>query len=284
MRTFKFKTAALFLLLLSLAGAPMNAQEADLPVWLQDRGIGVATSMFGTYIKEKEFMIYPFYEFYYDHNAAYKPSDFGFIDTSDFTSPKSIAHEGILFLGYGISSHFSVEMEAAVINESINKSPVDDSNMPDEYKESGLGDVEGQLRARWNNETRNIPEFFSYFETVLPLQPNRKLIGTQDWQFKLGSGILKGFQWGTLMLRAAVEYDAGTGEIAPGEYALEYMNRLSKKFQFSAIMEGSGDEISFIADLQWHVSTHTFIRFNNGFGLTPHAIDYTPEFGVLFHF
>ena len=55
------------------------------------------------------------------------------------------------------------------------------------------------------NERR--PEVFSYFETVFPLQDEYSLIGTSDWEFKLGTGITKGFSWGTITLRTAAEYD-----------------------------------------------------------------------------
>jgi hypothetical protein len=44
-----------------LSPAVSTAQE-ELPVYLRDRGEGVATSMFGTYIERGELLIYPFYE------------------------------------------------------------------------------------------------------------------------------------------------------------------------------------------------------------------------------
>lgn len=50
--------------------------------------------------------------------------------------------------------------------------------MPSNVRESGLGDVEGQIRYRFQRETATRAELFSYFETVFPLQENKDLIGT----------------------------------------------------------------------------------------------------------
>jgi len=78
---------------------------------------------------------------------------------------------------------------------SLEKSDEDTSNMPDKIEESGLGDVEGQVRYRWFGEKEYRPEVFSYFETVFPTQDEGSLIGTSDWEFKLGVGMIKGFSW-----------------------------------------------------------------------------------------
>jgi hypothetical protein len=40
--------------------APSFGQEAP---WLADRGPGIPTSLFGTYITKGEFLVYPFYEY-----------------------------------------------------------------------------------------------------------------------------------------------------------------------------------------------------------------------------
>ena len=68
---------------------------------------------------------------------------------------------------------------------------------------------------------------FSYFETVFPLQKDKELIGTPDWELKLGTGVTKGFSWGTITLRAAAEYDGAESAVEVGEYAVEYVKRLS---------------------------------------------------------
>ena len=75
------------------------------------------------------------------------------------------AHEGLIFFGYGVSERLAFEIEAAVISAKQYKSKDDPSSMPDKLKESGLGDVESQLRWRWRKESISRPEFYSYFET-----------------------------------------------------------------------------------------------------------------------
>ena len=236
--------------------------------------------MFGTYINKGEFIFYPYYEYYYDQDTEYSPEEFGYGLEQEFEA-RSRAHEGLIFIGYGISDRLAIELEAAVITETQYKAKDDPSNMPDKFKESGLGDVESQLRWRWTNETKNHPEIFSYYETVFPLQKNKKLIGTQDWELKLGTGLTKGFNWGTMTCRLAVEY---AEELELGEYAVEYLKRVSKLFRFYIGIEGSQDEVEFITDFQFHVHKNAFIRINNAFGITEAATDYAPEFGVLFHF
>ena len=43
------------------AAAPQDPQaEPVTPMYLRDRGEGVATSMFGTYIRRGEWIVYPF--------------------------------------------------------------------------------------------------------------------------------------------------------------------------------------------------------------------------------
>jgi hypothetical protein len=259
------------------------AAQDDLPYYLQDRGTGVPSSMFGTYIDKGEFIFYPYYEYYYDQDAEYKPQELGYGLEEDFRG-RYRAHEGLIFLGYGITERLALELEAAIITATQYKSDSDTSDMLEKIEESGLGDVESQLRWRWTEETMSRPEVFSYYETVFPLQKDKKLIGTQDWELKLGTGVMKGFRWGTMTLRLATEYDASEKKVELGEYALEYLKRVSKLFRFYVGVEGSQDEVEAITDLQFHISPNAFIRINNAFGVTSKATDYAPEVGVLFHF
>lgn len=64
-------------------------------VHLQDRGAGVATSMFGTYIRQGELIVYPFFEGYVDDNLEYKPEEFGYPGDVDFRG-RYRASEGLL--------------------------------------------------------------------------------------------------------------------------------------------------------------------------------------------
>jgi hypothetical protein len=245
----------------------------------KDRGTGIPTSMFGTYIDRGELLVYPFFEYYHDQNMEYKPEELGYGLDRDFRG-KYRASEGLIFLGYGVSERLAIEFEAAVITARLEKSPRDPSSMPAQLEESGLGDVEGQLRWRSNREADRRPELFSYFEATLPLQRNKRLIGTQEWEFKLGSGIVRGMSWGTVTLRAAAEYAEGT--IGPGEYAVEYLKRVSPAVRLYTGVEGVEDEIEWIAEAQLSLGRGVMLKLNNAFGLTSKATDWAPEVGITF--
>jgi hypothetical protein len=178
----------------------------------------------------------------------------------------------------------AIEFEAAVIRAKLRKASDDPSSMPSVIEESGLGDVEGQIRYRWNRETDRAPEVFSYFETVFPLQENKLLIGTQDWEFKFGTGVVRGFSWGTMTVRAAMEYDAADRNMALGEVAVEYLRRIGSRVALYAGVEGTQDEIEGITEVQWWLGRNVVLKLNNAFGLTSKATDWAPEIGVIFSF
>lgn len=274
----------LFALAAVAAPLGMTADGEELPGYLRDRGTGIATSMFGTYVRPGELLVYPFVEWYYDSDLEYKPSEFGYGLDEDFRG-KYTATEGLLFLSYGFSRKLAVELEAAYISATQEKSPSDPTAMPDEVKESGLGDVEGQIRWRWLEETPGRPEWFSYFETVFPLQKDKDLIGTADWEWKLGVGATRGYRWGTMTIRVAIEYSREEGKFEAGEYAIEYLKRLSPKWRVVGVIEGNQiDEVSLITEVQWHFHPRIFLKVNNGWGLTTNATDMAPEVGIMFSF
>lgn len=267
--------------LLTLSALMPAHAEAQFSGRQRDRGPGLPTSMFGTYIERGEWLLYPFLEYYRDSNLEYSPDEFGFGLDADFRG-RYRATEGLMFFGYGFTDRLAFEMEAAVIRARLRKSPDDPSAMPAVIEESGLGDVEGQLRFRWNRETDRAPEVFSYFETVFPLQKNRQLIGTQDWEFKVGTGFVRGFSWGTATVRAAMEYDAADANLALGEVAVEYLRRVNSKLRIYAGVEGTQDEIEGITELQLFLRPNLVLKINNAFGLTSKATDWAPEFGLVF--
>ena len=249
----------------------------------RDRGSGIPTSMFGTYVRPGELLLYPFFEYYRDANAEYSPDEMGYGLDQDFRG-RYRASERLLFVGYGVSKRFALELEAANITAQQHKAPDDPSAMPTVVRESGLGDVEGELRWRWNTETDRRPELFSYFETAFPFQRTRRLIGTQDWEFKLGTGVVRGFAWGTATFRVAAEYDREDGSIALGEYAVEYLKRLSGRLRVVAAIEGDQDELEQITEAQIFLGRSVFLKLNNSFGVTSKATDWAPEVGVMFSF
>jgi hypothetical protein len=260
---------------------PLEASAQQTFDRSRDRGPGIPTSLFGTYVAAGEFLFYPFFEYYTDRNYEYKPQELGFGLDQDFRG-KYRASEGLIFLGYGISDRLALEFEAAVIEARLDKSPSDPSNMPVRLEESGLGDVAAQLRWRWNRETETRPEWFSYFETTFPFQSDKLLIGTQDWELKLGAGLVRGMSWGTMTFRVAAEY--AENQIGPGEYALEYLKRVSPNLRLYTGVEGVEDEIEWISEAQIFLRRNIFLKLNSAFGLTSKAPDWAPEVGIMFVF
>ena len=262
-------------------GGQAIAFSQDKPFYLKDRGPGTPTSMFGTYIGKAEWVIYPFFEYYLDRNFEYSPNEFSFALDKDFRG-KYRAAEGLMFIGYGLTDRLVFEAEAAIIRASLEKSPDDLSGMPDKLTESGLGDVQVQLDWMWSKETENRPGFFSFAEVVFSHHKTKPLIGTPELETKAGIGLIRGFRWGTITLRAAFE-QAG-GSVSFGEYAIEYYKRLSPSFCFYAGFEGAQDELTFIAEIQWWLSDTVRFKINNGFGVTSKATGWAPEIGLMISF
>lgn len=283
------KTAFALVLPLGLVFAfpagSVRAQSEDLPAYLEDRGTGQPTSMFGTYIKKGEFLVYPFFEYYRDHDAEYSPQELGYGLDEDFRGNYR-ASEYLLFLAYGFTDWLAVEFEAALhIDARLETSPDDPTNTPAVIEESGTGDVEGQVRVRFAHETQSRPEFFGLLEVVSPQQEDKVLIGTPDWEFKLGAGIVKGYSFGTLTLRLAAEYSMEEDAAEAGEYAIEYLNRLSPSWRVFLGIEGSQDEVELIPEAQWHIKTDkVIVKLNSAFGISSKAADWAPEVGVVFSF
>ena len=272
---------ALLLIMTAVMLQPTRSFSQQVPDYLRDRGAGIPTSIFGTYVRKGELLIYPFYEYYRDKDLEYEPAEFGFGSTQEFRG-RYRANEALLFIGYGISDRWALEFEAAGIAAKFNKAATDSSALPAEIKESGLGDVEAQIRRRWNYESAKTPEFFNYFEAVFPTGEKNSLIGTSDWEIKFGTGLIKGFKWGTVTVRAAVEYVAAEKSWGFGEYAFEYQKRASNNFRFYAMLEGSEDELAIVPGMEWQLRHGVFLKVNNGFGLTSKAIDFAPEVGIMF--
>jgi len=271
------------IVLICSAAIPERAlSQRDTLYWrLADRGPGIPTSMFGTSVSARELLFYPFFEYYHDRNAEYSPQELGYGLDQDFRG-KYRASEALIFLGYGVSDRLALELEAAVITAQQDKAPEDPSDMPAQLKESGLGDVESEIRWRWNHETDRHPELFSYFETTFPLQKAKQLIGTSDWEFKLGTGVVRGFRWGTTTARVSVEYTEGS--LALGEMAVEYLKRISPAVRLFAGVEAEQDEVELITEAQWFLRPNLFLKLNNSFGLSSKATDWAPEIGLMFSF
>lgn len=280
MRSLRVLLALTMSTLFAVTAAAQQSQ--DPAPWLKDRGPGLPASMFGTFIQKGELIVYPFFEAYVDDNFEYKPEELGAVGDVDYRG-RYRAKEGLVLIAYGLSDRVAIEFEVAGITATLDKAPGDPSAVPARIKESGLGDVEGQVRWRWNRETATRPEIFSYTEFVVPHHREKPLIGTEGVEIKFGTGLVRGFSWGTLIARAAVEYAAGSSsQFDSGEYALEFIKRLGRRFRVYAGIEGTQDELSAIGELQWHVTPHVIVKANSGIGLTSKATDLAPEIGILF--
>ena len=165
----------------------------------------------------------------------------GFVGEQDFRG-RYRATEGLIFLAYGLTDNLAIEYEGAMIRASLEKSPLDRSALPARIEESGQGDTEVHLRWRWKKETERRPEFFSYAEVVFPHHKKKKLIGTPNWELIAGTGVTRGFKWGMLTARASVEYAAGSSsKLDIGEFAVEYLKRVSPKWRVYVALEGTPD-------------------------------------------
>jgi hypothetical protein len=255
----------------------------DLPFYLKDRGPGIPTSMFGTYVEKGQLILYPFYEYYYDNNYEYKPSELGYgLDQDFFGHYRESEVQG--FFAYGLTNNLAIEAEVAWTSATLYKSPSDTSSMPATLHEQGQGDIQAQLDWRWLSETARRPMLYSYFEVDFPHHgTSRPLTGTPEWEFKLATGVSRGFRWGTLSARVGISHAGSTTDI--GEFAVEYLKRISKTIRVYVGLEAATlDELELIAEIQIHLSPHLFIKLNNSFGLTPKATDWAPEIGLMFSF
>jgi hypothetical protein len=283
MRTFCRR--GFLILAISLSATPVLAQE-PLPDFLADRGEGVTTSLFGTYVRGGELLVYPFYEYEKNTGDEYHGSELGFgVDGTDYLGESEV-HQMLLFLGYGLTDDLALELEFALYETKTLKKAADDSTsgIPDRIEESGFGEVETQLRWRLARESPGRPELFTFLEVGYPLQKDETIIGIQDWEGGLGFGIVKGFSWGTVTPRISMEYERGEGELEFGEWALEYLKRTSETFRVVATLEGESDEVSAIGEIQWWLHPRAFLKLNSGFGLTEKAPDIAPEVGVMLTF
>jgi hypothetical protein len=268
------------------AGAQRSlaAEPAGLPSYLYDRGDGIPTSLFGTYVREKELLVYTFYEYTRSNNFEYQPSELGHAGENDFFG-KAYEREHLLFLAYGFSDSLAVEFESALYSSvDFRKDPNDTSTVPGTMRESGLGDTETNIRWRYQKETASRPETTFFFKTVFPLQKDKKLLGTQNWEFEPGVVLTKGYSFGTLALKMSMAYDSGERKMELGEYAIDYLKRLSQNWRVVLSLEGEQDEVSLIGELQYTLGRNAILKLNSGFGLTKKAPDFAPEIGVMFRF
>lgn len=250
----------------------------------QDRGPGIPTSRFGTYVARGQLLVNPFVAYTTDHNREYQPAQVGYGLAEDFRG-RFRSVEGILFVAYGVTDWLAVEFEASRIAATLHKAPTDTSATPGRIEESGLGDVEAQLRVRVAREDGRRPEMFAFLEVTPPSQRNKVLIGNPDWDIRPGIGIVRGFGWGTMTTRVTVEYNHDDRLWDLGEFSIEYLKRLSPSLRLNLAFEGGEtgamDEWDLVAGLQWRIRHSFFLKLDNAIGLMSKSTDWAPELGIL---
>ena len=284
--------ASAFLAATALASEDKDDESKDddsvagsLPDYLQDRGTGVPTSMASTYVRDDELLVFLDFQYNRDNEFEYDPNEFGFASPGEFKGHYWDSN-AVVLVAYGFEEDLALELEAAASKASLQKADNDISNMPNELKESGLGDVKARLDWRILRESESRPEVFSYIGVLVPHDTSKFLVGTPDWVGNAGAGVVRGFSWGTMTFRMGVEYDFGSAsEIDWGEVAVEYLKRLSPAMTvYGAVEVLEGDEFSLVGELQWHLSPNIILKLNSGVGLTSHGMDWSPKIGVIFSF
>lgn len=245
---------------------------------------GVATSLLGTFIYKSQHILYALYEYEINEESEYTPRELGYTGNQEFLG-KSTLHEALIFYSYGLSDYLAIEMEAALYtNEKLERDSADMSGIPDKIEESGLGEIEAQLRYRFSEESIAWPEFFGYTEIIFPFQKDKKLIGAHAWEIVQGFGIIKEFIFGTMAIRSSAAYDFDEKKLEMGEYAVEYFKDLSSRYRLVTAIEGEDDEISWIGEIQLSIGKNAILKLNTGIGLTEKAADFAPELGLLWNF
>jgi hypothetical protein len=261
------------------------AQGEGLPAHLRDRGRGQPTSLFGTYITRGQLIVFPYVARTIDRNLEYQPSEFGYGQNDDVRG-RYQSTQAQLYVSYGLTDWLAVEVESSRIRARLDKSPDDTSGLPARIDETGLADIEAQLRLRLARERGRRPEIFASVEVLPPQQRDKLLIGDAQWNFKGGLGLIRGYSWGTLTFRTTIEYNRGDKHWDLGETSLEFLRQLSSATRlFLAIEGGEGgalDDYTFVSGVRWRLGRGLYFKFDNVIGLMSKATDWESQVGVLF--
>lgn len=250
----------------------------------RDRGPGIPSSMFGTYIERGQLLLFPFFVYSRDHNREYNPARLGFGLDQDFRG-RFQSTEVQLFAAYGVTDWLALELEASQIRATLDKSPDDPSSVPARIVESGVADFEGQLRLRVARETGGRPEIFGFVEITAPSHKHDLLIGDKDWDIRPGLGVVRGFSWGTMTFRTDLEYNRDDRHVDLGESSLEYLRRLSPSLRLNLAIEGgetgAPDEWELVTGLRWRLSDSFLLKLDNVVGFFSKATDWSPQAGFM---
>jgi hypothetical protein len=276
----------LLLIIYYISPLPLHGlQSSDKDNILKERDNGLPSSVYGMYVHPSEMLIYPFYEYGYDHNMEYQPSMFHGNSNADYLAKyKSTAEQ--IYLGYGVSDLLAVEFEAAYLKATFDKSVSDSTSVPSRIKESGLTDYEAKICWRWAKETDHRPDICSFVEVTIPSNQNKLLIGDPDWDVKPGVIITKGYPWGILSFKTDLEFNREAKNIDVGETAVKYLRQLQPDLRLFLDIEGgeggAPDEWVLVPGLQWYIAPTVSLQIYSPVGIFPKATDWSPQIGIQF--
>ena len=275
---------ATFALVLGITTTAVAKQQDSVPPNLRDRGRGVRTSEFQTYIERHHVLVLPSVAHVRDHNLEYNPLDWGYGNQTDLRG--TIRNRSAqLLLAYGVTEWLAVELEGSYRSARFERSSRDTTATPARIRESGVGDFAGQVRVRFAQERGRRPEIWGSVE-VIPANLKRKvLIGDKLTDVKSEIGLTRGFHFGTMTLRTTVEYNHGDHHWDLGETSLEYLRRLSPAWRILLAIEGgetgAPDEWVFVTAGQWRIANGCYLKLANAVGLMSKSTDWEPQIGIL---
>jgi hypothetical protein len=269
---------------LGITATAVAQQQDSLPPHLRDRGRGVRTSEFQTFIQRHQLLLLPSFAYIKDHNLEYNPLDWGYGNQTDLrgTFRNSSAQ---LLVAYGVTEWLAVEVEGSYLSARFERSARDTTATPARIRQSGLGDFAGQVRVRFAQERGRRPEIWGSVEVIPANQKRKVLIGDKLTDVKGEIGLTRGFRFGTMTLRTTVERNPGDHHWDLGETSLEYLRRLSPAWRILLAIEGgetgAPDEWVFVTAGQWRIANGCYLKLANGFGLMSKSTDWEPQVGIL---
>jgi len=275
---------ATFALVLGITATAVVQRQDSLPPHLRERGRGVRTSDFQTYVRRHQLLLLPAASYLKDHDFEYNPLDWGFGTQTDLRGELSRSSAQLLIV-YGVTDWLAFELEGSYLSARFEKDARDTTATPARIRESGLGDFAGQIRVRFGQERGRRPEIWGSLEVIPRNMKSKVLIGDKITDVKGEFGLTRGFHFGTMTLKTTVEYNHGDHHWDLGETSLEYLRRLSPDFRLLLAIEGgeggAPDEWVFVTAGQWRIASGCFLKFANGFGLMSKSTDWEPQLGIL---
>jgi hypothetical protein len=279
--------AVLVLIAVSIAipGRAM-AQLAPLPQHLRDRGPGLPTSLFATYVERGQWVLFPYAAYTHDGNMEYQPSALGYGSLNEDFRGEYWSTQAQFFLAYGVTDWLALEVETSRIHARFDKSPSDTTAVPARIDETGLADFEAQVRVRVAREHGARPELFASLEIIPAQQQGKTLIIETPTDVRAGIGVIRGYRWGTLTFRTTVEFNHDDQSWELGETSLEYLKQLSSAARLLVAIEGgeggAPDDYGLVTGLRWRLGPGVFLKFDNAIGLQSKATDLESQLGLLF--